>query len=284
MKRSVLILILIIAAAGSLFGQSTVSVTADRDTILIGEPVKLVLKAARPRDASPAWFILDTIPHFEILERSKIDTQEAGAGLILEQTVTVTSWDSGKWVVPPLVMGTGQTRPFAINVTYSPMDPAQPYHDIKEIVEAETTDRSNWMWYLIGLATLIVLFLLFFPREKDKALGPAAPPVDVYRESMRRIEALDPQKEAKEFYTELVFVFRYYLEHRKGIQSLSKTTEDLAAQIRRVPLPETQYNSLVGVLQVSDLVKFAKFQTTTADHGEAKNIIRENIVSLEKIR
>ncbi len=283
MKKSFCFLIVVLFTLPAFTQRPAVSATVDKQTILIGERIQLTLEGTVPKAMSNNWFTLDSIPHFEIIERSKIDTQNAIAGLILKQTFTITSWDSGRWLIPSLTLLRYKTNPVLISVGHSPMDYAQPYHDIKDILNVPKPQRSNWYWYFIGIAVLIALFMLFFPpKNKEEAKAQPVVEEDVFQASIRRLEKLNLDDEPKYFFTELVDIFRGYVHKRKGIQSFSKTTDDLAIQVKELSLPVEQYQQLVQTLRLSDGVKFAKFAPTQAEKEEAISIVRKNINTIEQ--
>src|SRR5258708_31653506 len=51
-----------------------VKATIDKDSILIGQPIQFMLEATVPDNVPFAWPATDTLPHFEWLEKGKIDT------------------------------------------------------------------------------------------------------------------------------------------------------------------------------------------------------------------
>jgi hypothetical protein len=138
---------------------------------------------------------------------------------------------------------------------------------------------------LIGIAVLIALFLLFFPPKEKKEVD-AKPAVveDPYKAALDRLEKINPAGEPKYFYTELVDIFRNYLEKRKRIQSFSKTTDDLSMQMRQLQLPPEQYMQLVQTLRLSDMVKFAKYQPQPEENEEAIDVIKKNIIAIENLQ
>src|SRR5207245_2311910 len=97
--------------------------------------------------------------------------------------------------------------PIGIDVGYSPLAPGQSYHDIKDILNVKPPEESNWYWYLAGLALLLVLAMLFFPREKpkEKKEEKVVEDKDAYGRALQRIEKLkkDRQLPVKEYYTVL---------------------------------------------------------------------------------
>jgi len=283
MKKAVLSFLLALLFSSALQAQgSSTSAVADRNRILIGERLQLTIRGlAIPGKGN--WPDIDTIPHFEIMERSKIDTIRAISGSILQQTLTLTSWDSGRWAIAPIRIFGGRTNGLIIDVAYTPMEPDQPYHDIKDILQVQKPIASNWKWYLLGIALLLILFLLFFPRNREKRAKPV-PPEDVYNNVLKRLAALRASDEPSGLYTEMVHLFRYYLEKRKGISSLSKTTDDIAVQLRSLQLPAGNYTELVQVLRLSDLVKFARYQPGTTENEQSLEVIRKNIQNIEQLK
>jgi hypothetical protein len=125
----------------SAFSQVLVKASVDKDRILIGEHVKLSLVAYVPLGQTVEWFQLDTIPHFEFIQKGKIDTSEGIDGKKITQQLVITSFDSGARQIPPLELKVNQksffTETIPITVEFSPFDQEKDYHDIKEIVEVE---------------------------------------------------------------------------------------------------------------------------------------------------
>jgi hypothetical protein len=285
MKKLIFLFILLMNFRGLTYAQAPrVSATVDKQKILIGEQLQLYLKAVVYKPGPVTWFAIDSFPHFEILRKSKIDSQQTSEGLFLQQAITVTSWDSGRWAIPSFSLGNKKTSPVLVSVSFSPMDPNQPYHDIKDILDVQKPFASNWYWYLVGIAVLIALFLLFFPpKEEKKGAVAAVPAEDPYKAALNRLERLKTADEPKYLFTELVDTFRNYLEKRKNIQSFSKTTDDLSVQMKQLNLPGDQYHQLVQTLRMSDMVKFAKYLPQAKEGEEAIEVIKNNIITIENL-
>jgi hypothetical protein len=264
-----------------------VTATADKEQILIGEQFHIKLQANFNKGEPLDFFEIDTIPRFEILDRSEIDTSRFNDGVALIQNLTVTSWDSGKIQIAPIVLGKYKTKPLIIDVAYSPspFDTTQPYHDIHDIMDVKKPGQATWYWYLIGLLVLILLFILFFPKGKPKAQGEFVSDEGSYRRALKKLDALSKRNDAdsKVFYTELIQIFREYLHKRRNIYSFSKTTDDLAVQIEKLNLDKEQYQQLVQSLQLSDLVKYAKYQPAKEENQTSVNDIRQGIEAIEQI-
>jgi hypothetical protein len=280
MKNPILFFFLLCFSAAS---AQKVAAIADKDSILIGERFALKLSGEFAKGQTIPWIVLDSINHFEILERSKVDTIDNGSNLIFQQVLTLTSWDSGKWSLPPFLIGKSLTKPIQIKVGYSVMAPNQDYNDIKEIIAVKKPVPSKWYWYFIMLIVLIALFMLFFPPGKKKEEQGFVPDEVVFLKAMRRLDALEAGeiKEDKMFFTELVNVLREYLQKRKNIHSYSKTSDDLAVQMKVLNLEPEHYSSLLQTLRLSDFVKYAKYQASGPDKKNSVNTIRQIIKTIE---
>jgi hypothetical protein len=283
--KGYILLVLVLSLSFFAVAQRAVA-TVDKQKILIGEQFHLRLQANFNKGEPLDFFEVDTIPRFDILDRSGIDTSKFNDGVALVQNLTVTSWDSGKIQIAPFSLGRYQTKALAITVAYSPspFDTTQPYHDIHDIMEVKRPSENTWYWYLIGLLILILLFLLFFPKGKPRAKGEFVSDEGAYKKALRRLDALQKKQSTdnKVFYTELVQVFREYLHRRKNIYSFSKTTEDLSRQVKTLDLDRELYQHLVQTLMVSDFVKYAKYQASDEERRSSLGSIRETIVSIEQ--
>jgi hypothetical protein len=276
----------IIASAQS---KTTVKAAIDRNKILIGEHIELTLEADIPENELIHFFSIDSLPHFEILSRPKIDTTNTHDGTVLRQIITITSFDSGHWVIPSFTLGENiVTDTIPVDVSFSQFDPAQDYHDIKDIIEVkpEAEKQKWWLWYAIGGGALLIILLLFFLFRKKKPLPP--PPVifiDPYEEAMKQLEKLRQEKlDSKQYYSQLVDVFRVYVREKKGIHSLQKTTDDLVMQLRGIPIAKEQFEKLSQALRLSDFVKFAKYIPGTDDDKNIFETIKQTIIGIEQLK
>ncbi|RYG01814.1 MAG: hypothetical protein EOO02_11910, partial [Chitinophagaceae bacterium] len=176
--------------------QVSVKATVDRDRILIGEPVKLTLQVYTPLGETVNWFALDSIPGFEFIQKGKLDTIESVDNKKLEQTLVVTSFDSGHVALGPLQMMVGdrqyQTDSLFVDVSYKDFDPAADYKDIKTVVEVEDNSIDYLPW-IIGAVTLIAIGVIIWLLRKKKTVKveqPVSPALPPYEEAMKALEAL----------------------------------------------------------------------------------------------
>jgi LPXTG-motif cell wall-anchored protein len=288
--KGILCLTIFIISSVLSYGQAqTASATVTNQKVLLGEPFLLKLTATVPNGTSLTWFE-DSIPHFEITQRSKVDSQLNGNQMILQQVLTLISFDSGRWNIPAITLGKAKTKPLPIDVVFtSPFDPNQPYHEIKDIIDVPKTGDSKWYWILIGLLLLVILFALFFPKGKKKPVPVPQriireDPFDVAVDRLKTLKASGLEAtEPKRYYSELVDILREYLFHKKNIHSFSKTTDDLAIQMSKLDMEKEAYQRLLQVLRLSDGVKFARFQPEVTESREALHVVHQSILSIEDL-
>lgn len=269
--------------------KTTVKASVDRNKILIGEHIQLTLEADIPENELIHFFILDSLPHFEILHKPRIDTTNTREGTILKQMITITSFDSGHWVIPSFVLGENTaTDTIPVDVVFSQFDPSQDYHDIKDIIEVKPVPEKQkwWFWYAIGGGTLLIILLLIYLLRKKKPIAPVpAVIIDPYKEAMKHLEKLQQERmEAKQYYSRLVDIFRIYVLEKKGIHSLQKTSDDLVVQLRTIPIAKEQFEKLSQSLRLSDMVKFAKYIPGSEDDRNTFEIIKQTINQIEQIQ
>ena len=269
--------------------QSTVSIKAsvDKSSILIGEHFILRLEANIPENEAIRFFDFDTIPHFEFLDRQKIDTTNTSTGTILTQVIHMTSFDSGHWVIPRFILDeTLSTDSIPFDVGFStPFDANQPYHDIKDVIDVQIKEEQQWWWYIAGGALLLLALLLWLVLRKKPVKAKAIEkPINAFEEAMAGIAKLEKNKPAaKEYYSEMVDIFRLYIARKKGISSLQKTTDDLVAQLKSVGMKKDNFQDLGRALQLSDFVKFAKYVPSPEDDRVSIETIKQSIKEIDQV-
>ncbi len=289
MNKPLSVLLLFLLFCSNALAQKTPPVVAstDKSKVLLGEPFNLVVGARYTKGSDLNFFEIDTLPHFEIVQKFKIDTEQTDQNTVLTQRIMLTSFDSGRWQIPSLLLpGTKlKTSAIIIDVAFtSPFDPKKDYHDIKEILAVKKEAEPNWYWFVIGAVLLILLLILLFGKKKE--VKETVIDANAYRTAIADLKKLRKEglagNDVKAFYVRLVDIFRIYLLAGKGMQSFSKTTDDLALQIMKLNLPSHTYNDLVQTLRLSDAVKYAKFNPAIEESEQALDIVRKTIDTIER--
>jgi len=272
-----------------------VKVSLDKQKIIIGQPVHMLVEAFVPGNAPLVWPPMDSIPHFEWVEKGKLDSVNKTDEQYYRQYFTITSFDSGVWVIPQLSFYSGNRKYLSdtvmLRVDYSRFDPNQDYHDIKDIIDVPNP-YAKWIPWVVGALTLIALALVVWLVRKKKLLKQtvAAPLVILspYEEAVRQLEELHKQGpgvdgQIKIYYTRLNDILRLFVLRRLSIASMAETNEELIGQLRRLSLTRPQFDALAETLRMTDFVKFAKYQPGAEDNERSYQVIRGSVDLLDEI-
>lgn len=281
-----------------------ITAITDRNKILIGEQVELVVKAeelnARTSELQ-SWFnISDSSGHVQVLKHNPIDTVELNGFTTYIQKITLTSFDSGRWVLPPIKLSLEDKATHKISVittdsivlTVIPVDVAglRDYHDIKEIETVEV--QPNYVLYaaiVLSVIGLIVLFWLLF-RKKKKA--PQATRV-VYKEAalataLKKIRNLNAQQlteqgKMKLYYTGLTDICREYFLEQLQVYSAQLTSDEIMLKLSTYFQQQRKKTEFYQLLRLADAVKFAKYQPSPGENSAAANIAAESLKYIDGI-
>lgn len=263
----------------------SVSVSAEKKKILLGEPLQMIIEVKFPQKSGTRFLMPDSINHFEYLEEPVIDSSNENGIAILKGKYIITSFDSGHWVIPSYSLSkTVKSDTIGIDVVFSDFNPEQPYHDIKDIIEVQSEKKKQWWWYAAGAGALLALVLIyFFKKRKPASEVTIAGRLGPYEEAMKELEQLrKTKKDSKQYYSKLTDIFRLYIFRKKQILSLQKTTDDLIMQLKNLGLPKEEFEKLSQVLRLSDFVKFAKYNPTEEDDNRSYNDILNSIKTIEQ--
>jgi len=155
---------------------------------------------------------------------------------------------------------------------------------IKDIIKEPATLSDYW-GYLAALLLFLALGAYWYYRKKYKkqehVINEPEPeiilPAHILAlEALKKLELqqLWQQGLIKEYQTELTSIIRNYLENRYGIHAQKMTTEEIISALRPTSLSENHKTELREILNVADLVKFAKALPDTNIHDLFMNRAR----------
>ncbi len=147
---------------------------------------------------------------------------------------------------------------------------------IKGIME-EPAQLSDYWGYLVALLLLLAIAAYMYYRKKYKKekVEIATPEPEVVipahiiaLEALKNLEIqqLWQQGLIKEYQTELTSIIRAYIESQYQVQAQKMTTEELVIALKPTSLSEEHKSELRQILNVADLVKFAKAQPESNIH------------------
>ena len=272
----------------------------DKDQILIGEQFKIKIDASYKQGAFKVTMpvIPDSIAHFEVVERGKPDTISGDVTNSVQQIITFTSFDSGKWVTPSLFVTFDPIKPdttitvlidsFPINVSYSPPDSSNQLRDIKPI--REVTVKDYFWYYLIGgaLLAIVIGWLVYRYIKNRKKKSPdvfvsSLSPFEEAMQSLAKLKELDLQNgvEIKQYHTHLSAIFKRYLSRFHNKNLMNKTTYDVLIHLTENGFVSDRLSKIAVSLRTGDAVKFAKYLPGTAESEQCLGEVKEAIHFIE---
>jgi len=290
-KSRILSLVLFVSLGQILVAQVSFQCVIDSNKMVIGDQRMLEVKV---QGQSP--MDLDTI---SFSDWSKLGIEPISQqqwvwenGNSYRQTVRVAAFDTGYIQLPPLSLtfrqGTTQDTVFsndlAVEVAGITMD-STGLAPIKTII-LEPLKFRDFLPYLIGLGIGLLIIGFIFFRKKKPALEPVVieVPIPADEQALSDLEKLRGKKlwqqgKIKEYQSELTHIIRAYIEDRFEIPALESTTTEILKFSSIKELGKQVNEDLSQILNIADLIKFAKAQPDVDIHERfmtrAEQFIRE---------
>ena len=285
------------------FGQSpTVKTTVDKTDILIGQQIHYRVETSMPDNTYRlGWFsVPDSFGNFVTIFRDKIDSTYSNGNLNFSQQIIITSFDSGRQVIPPLPLSVSTlagdssftvfTDSIPINVTYSPADSTLPFHDIKNIIEVKKIFQW-WIWALIAaVAILLIVLIIYFikksKKKKDTEIFESK--VSPYDEAMQLLDELQKENlieknEIKEYHTRLSDIFKRYLSRKTNTYQMHLITDELLIELNEMDLSREKISDFANCLKMGNAVKFARYIPPVFENEKCFLETKEMIKSIHNI-
>ncbi len=282
----------------SLFAQlPIVKTSVTKSSILIGEQFQYKVETSMPDNSYKlTWFSLpDSFGNFVVVSKNKIDSSALNGNLIFSQELTLTSFDSGRNVIPLLTLTAEPldadssyslfTDTIPINISFSPLDSVKTFHDIKSIIEVKK-EWPWWIWPLIGVGVLVLIFLIIFlirvfrKKEKEPDLFKAKlTPFDEAMEALKNLEKeeLLQKNEVKEYHMQLAEIFKRYITRKTNSYKLHLTSDEILIELNGYDLKRDTLSAFANSLRMSSAVKFAKYIPPKNDSEECLSQTKEMI-------
>lgn len=267
----------------------------DSTVISLGDQINCKLQINTPKGYLVFWPQLNdtVISGVEIIKRSKLDTisTEDGKRLEYNQLLTITSFDSGYYALPPFVftykipgdttLYSIETEAILLSVHTIAVDTTQPIKPIKGPISAPYTLKEALPYIIAGVLLAGLIFLFFYIRKRRKLAKPiipipVAPAIPDFEIALRELERLRQEKLwqrglLKDYHTKLTDIVRQYIFDHFGIAAQEMTSDEIIEKLNRLSISRLAMNKLRDILLLADLVKFAKEQPLPAEHDISMN-------------
>jgi len=191
-------------------------------------------------------------------------------------------WDPGVFMILPAIIKPDSTgkpdtilyydnnEPLVVLPGINAQDTIKEIAPINDIIR-EKKVWTDYKWWIIAAAALLLVLLalwllpkMFSSRTEETAVKKRKkpkPPAHIV--ALQKLEKLKKEKiwkegKVKEFQSQLTHILREYLENRYHIKALEQTTSEIINSLNNIDMPEKYISLISEILQIADMVKFAK--------------------------
>ena len=258
---------------------SFAQVTSSIDTIKIriGEQITFRVQVEADTTDLVVFPQGQTFMPLEMIESYKVDTTKNNNKYQFIKKYGLTQFDSGAYTIPKQKIVVGDkvfyTDSLRVEVQTIAVDTTkQKMFDIKPMIEVEKATSKWWLYTLIGLLALALIgFILYWfiwrkkPLTEEEEIA-LLPPYDRAKMALKKLDESDylQKEELKDYYSELTFIIRKYLDEKVYDRALESTTDELVERLNmlreanQIELSNDDVKNIETILKRADLVKFAK--------------------------
>ncbi len=303
LRRFAVLLVLLSVQAGFVSASSPqVRVRLEPDSILIGQRASFFIELDAPTQSIVNWptFSDSLAQQIEVISFGRIDTLSADEQqYTLGQQLLISAWEPGFIAIAPapfLLVENGDTirvesEPILLQVQAPELaEDAVPY-DIKPIFKVPVSLAEMLPWLLAGVLLGMAFWLLwrYLKKSKTRPDGESIwekPEIPAHIAAISSLESLKNKKlwqngKVKLYHSELTFILRMYLEKRFGIIALEMTSAEIFQAVPVHLKEEEQIEWIRFILDLADLVKFARYQPEPQQNEEcmdlALDFVKRNI-------
>jgi hypothetical protein len=260
--------------------QVTVESKVDRSKILIGDVITysvIITHAADVKLERPSPG--KNLGQFEIRDYKVQEPTKVGDQIVSRTDYQISTFDIGDYDIPSLQVfyrtkqdtTLHELKTEVIKIHVTSLNPNEK-GDIRDIKPPMTPPRP-WARIIAAIAGVVALLALtglgywyWRRRRLGQSIIPTRektprPPHEIALEALATLHVSDllATGQIKTFYIQLSEILRQYVEGRYFIDAMEMTTRQLTDRMASERIDQDHIQHLQGLLDVSDLVKFAKF-------------------------
>jgi hypothetical protein len=289
--KKLLIILLFLFHTNSWLSAQQATASAGTYTLKIGEQTDITLTAKPLKGDQVKWPELsDSLgPHFSIVSKAKPDTlRDSTSGLSsYRQLIRITSFDTGVFTLPifdfTFIKPSGDSisvisDALSIEVKSVPVDTTLAIKDIKGVQEIpfEIAEFIPWIFAGLAIAALIIaaIYVWIRRRKPQKPSVPAVAQLPPWEKALLALQKTQQEKrwaqgQEKLYHSEISDILRLYIEEQFGLPALESTSDETLRMCSRHAALRELENVLKQILELADLVKFAKVSPLPAEHEQS---------------
>ncbi|WMI66808.1 BatD family protein [Aestuariibaculum sp. YM273] len=261
----------------SFVASAQVKSTIDSTSVKIGQQITYTVSVETDSTNLVVFPEGQTFNPLEVIDSYDVDTLKNKDKFNLIKKYGLTQFDSGSYTIPrqKILIGdkTFFTDSLQVEVRNVVIDTTkQGLYDIKPIIEVEKPASNWWKYVLIALVIIgAVAFLMYWfiwrkkPLTEEEEIA-LLPPYDRAKLALKKLDESHylENDEIKDYYSELTFIIRKYLDEKVYDRALESTTDELISRLKllkdgnQIDISQDDLKNLESILKRADLVKFAK--------------------------
>ena len=275
----------------SIVNSQSINVSSEIDTSIanIGDIItwKIIAKNSSQKNVIFPDLIVkgDSI---SIRSQRSIFTDEGEVGRIIEMTF----WDTGRFYTPQYQISILNNQG---DVKYD-LEPEKLFLDIVSVIKPSMNavvrpikkpvqvkgilPYREILFIILIIIIVIAIFWIWKKRLKNIYQKPIhtynKTPLDIARS---RLSSLNEKGFVKEFYTELSYITREFVEYTTYIRALEMTTEEIIQNKELFLFDLENFNDWITLLSKADMVKYAKKSVECSEMVDDKNKVMKFIDS-----
>jgi hypothetical protein len=298
--RKLLSYLLLFAATTTVMAQTPARVMTkvDRDSIMMGEEIKLQITVEATAQDLVVFPVQQALGALEVIEDYPVDTIRDNDKMRLFKQYGITQFDSGDYYIPRLKVLFNNKELFSDSLLVKVREvqtdtTVQKMFPIKPDMENDYERPFNWKGLLLLLLwiPLGILFWWLSRKRTLKTYEQTLPPYEwtKYRLNNLAESGLAEDREWKEYYTELTYVVRRYIDTKVYGQALESTTDQLIENIesettaKGVSITDKTKERLQTLLKKADLIKFAGMSGDGISAKEDRQTANDIIYNIHQV-
>ena len=265
----------------------TVNARLDSTVMKIGSQTRLNFEVSQqPKQKVILPVFSDTIVGgLEIVEPVKNDTIKSDDGqIVVTQRYLVTAFEDSLLYIPPFPFISNGDTVWSKSLSLKVVQPFQVDTASNSIADIKPVFDAKFDWWglfklllvvLVIVALCVVAFIFIRKYIQNKPIFEKLNPEVILPPHVIALSQLDKIKQekawqhnrSKEYHTELTDVIREYIERIFNVKGMEMTSEEILDYLNIIRTTQkAAYHGLKQILQLADLVKFAKWNPTPDEH------------------
>lgn len=274
--------------------QPSIETKIDSTNMMIGEQVKMEVQIKHSKETEvlmPKSVKLGR--NIEVLSERDSTAKISEKEILTSKKMMITSFDSGVYEIPPIPIpikeenGSWDTifsQAMQLIVASPAIDSTQDFAPIKDIFQEPMSFKEDILpgvLAILAIAVLVTLVWIYSKRKKkekvEEEILPPEPVVPAHIIAFSDLKKLDDKQlwqkgNFKTYHSEISHILREYLENRYDINALESVTDEIILDLKVFEIDLAQVSHLKNVLQVADLVKFAKVEPNEEEHRDVMSL------------